>query len=565
MFKKILFSIIAAFFLLVIIPAPLAKAEENWYTQNYFEWFLKVYDPSNPQEIFGERYTAAQVEWVFWSVLATPYRLISYVIGQNFPYDVIKCAYTGDCSFQNTLQTTGFNNQKNEIKPTNASVILKDLVRDRPLSGITYFKNVARNWHIIPQAKAQTGGFGFNALDPILPLWKAMRDVAYSLLVLVIIIFAFMIMFRVKINPQTVITVQSSLPKVVLTIILVTFSYAIAGFLVDLMYVVIGIISLVGPRLFLTDPLGYKIGQGDIYLFMTQGRTIFDLIAQSITQVAPNGFGIISAFGYYLVFFVISFLLVFIALFGIIPTGLGVGVTVLIAGGTSALLPIVGVVLIIGGLILIILLLIMVFKTIFMLLKAFAGILLLTIFAPLYLTAGALVPAFSFGSWVKNFVSNLAVFVVTGVMFLLSFSFMISSFSFTAYSLPGGVRQKIMEFLFGQATIEGLTQAPVGWPPLLNFPSNSNATMAIVFLGVSFVIFTMIPKVGDIIKSMLEGRPGPGGGIEGVTGAAFIGSQGAQVIGEYLSSKGPKKLIPLGKQLKTVGGTLETGLKMTKP
>jgi len=56
---------------------------------------------------------------------------------------------------------------------------------------------------------------------------------------------AFMIMFRVRISPQTVITVQSALPKIIFTLILITFSYAIAGFLIDLMYVVIGIFSFI--------------------------------------------------------------------------------------------------------------------------------------------------------------------------------------------------------------------------------------------------------------------------------------------------------------------------------
>ena len=44
-------------------------------------------------------------------------------------------------------------------------------------------------------------------------------------------------------SPQTIVTIQSALPKIVVTLILVTFSYAIAGFMVDLVYVVMGLFS----------------------------------------------------------------------------------------------------------------------------------------------------------------------------------------------------------------------------------------------------------------------------------------------------------------------------------
>jgi hypothetical protein len=53
-----------------------------------------------------------------------------------------------------------------------------------------------------------------------------------------------MIMFRAKLNPQTVISVENALPKIVVALLLITFSFAIAGFLIDLMYISIGIIAV---------------------------------------------------------------------------------------------------------------------------------------------------------------------------------------------------------------------------------------------------------------------------------------------------------------------------------
>jgi hypothetical protein len=86
-------------------------------------------------------------------------------------------------------------------------------------------------------------GYGYDGLKPIQSMWKASRDTAFSFFVLITIIFAFMIMFRVKINPQTVVSIQSAIPKIVIALLEVTFSYAIAGFLIDLMYVVIAVFS----------------------------------------------------------------------------------------------------------------------------------------------------------------------------------------------------------------------------------------------------------------------------------------------------------------------------------
>ena len=58
-------------------------------------------------------------------------------------------------------------------------------------------------------------------------------------MVIILIAAGFMIMFRVKINPQTVVSLQTMIPKLVITLLLVTFSYAIAGLVIDMIYVFI--------------------------------------------------------------------------------------------------------------------------------------------------------------------------------------------------------------------------------------------------------------------------------------------------------------------------------------
>ncbi len=116
-----------------------------------------------------------------------------------------------------------------------------------PASGVYWAYSGLQNAGFIPKTYAAQG-IGFGAIQPFSGIWVAFRDVSYTILVLIIIAIGFMIMFRMKLNPQTVISVENALPRIVLALILITFSFAIAGFLIDLMYITIGIIvSILAP------------------------------------------------------------------------------------------------------------------------------------------------------------------------------------------------------------------------------------------------------------------------------------------------------------------------------
>src|SRR3972149_5454375 len=81
MLKKLLASIVLAAFLLVTsVPSVYAQPAKNWYFQSWEDWYAKVYDDQNPDEIFGERYTAAQVEWVIYGIGAF---IINHLIGDG--------------------------------------------------------------------------------------------------------------------------------------------------------------------------------------------------------------------------------------------------------------------------------------------------------------------------------------------------------------------------------------------------------------------------------------------------------------------------------------------------
>ncbi len=98
------------------------------------------------------------------------------------------------------------------------------------------FQYLAQEW--IPGQKSQiNAASGYSFLKDQIKLdtlWSFSRDIAYTLFVLVMIVIGFMVMFRRKINSQVYVNVMNSIPNVAVGLILVTFSFAIAGIFLDL-------------------------------------------------------------------------------------------------------------------------------------------------------------------------------------------------------------------------------------------------------------------------------------------------------------------------------------------
>lgn len=128
-------------------------------------------------------------------------------------------------------------NYKKSLFGSAASIFITPIVNP-PASGIAWVSDGLKTAGFVPQAYAAKG-IGLSSIAPFTNLWIAARDISYLIIVIVIVTIGFMIMFRMKLNPQTVVSIESALPKIVITLLMITFSFAIAGFLIDLMYVLI--------------------------------------------------------------------------------------------------------------------------------------------------------------------------------------------------------------------------------------------------------------------------------------------------------------------------------------
>lgn len=483
MLKKLLISLLAGIILIMsVAPVVPARAADTWYSSGFPAWYTKVYG-GDPNQIFGERYTAAQVQWVFYGFFSMVFNWIlttttscSPAAAANLLGGNTAGAITGCLS-----NAQGYNgNIKNN---ENASMKTKDFITfvfaDRQLSGITYVKNTLRKFSLIPQAHAQTAGFGFTALNPIEELWAAARNLSYGLFVIAIIVLAFMIMFRIKLSPQVVVTAQSALPRIAIALVLVTFSYAIAGFLIDLMYVVIGLLSIIFSSTGLIN--------GGFLTVLTGSANVVGIF--NVFVNGPANLGVIGFLIAYMGQFFSTFLEVTFA--GILPLFASTSNLAVLGGFAGAGLLVLAVILaVIALIVLIVIFIFMFFKIIWTLVKAFAMVMFLTVILPLQITLGVVVPGIGFSSWLKQFIANLTVFPIVGTLFLIAFVFM-------TYA------RRIVEQNFISSVTNPGANFSAGWPPLLG---SSPALVALCFLFASFFIISLVPKSAEVASGLISGK-----------------------------------------------------------
>jgi hypothetical protein len=98
-----------------------------------------------------------------------------------------------------------------------------------PIDSSQYFASI----NPFATVRAESGFEDLKDNSIILEVWEKVRNATYALSVVVLVIIGFMIMFRLPIDPRTVVGAQNTLPRIVLALILITFSFAIAGLMID--------------------------------------------------------------------------------------------------------------------------------------------------------------------------------------------------------------------------------------------------------------------------------------------------------------------------------------------
>ena len=283
------------------------------------------------------------------------------------------CLITG-CS-KNPLSAFNFN--KSAI--AGISDVVVAMYANPPANLALWIQDTGRTLGFIPpQANAQ--GIGFSGLSVLLPIWKAFRNIAYALLAVVMVVIGFMVMFRKKIDPKTVVTVQNALPKIVLTLLLITFSYAIVGLMIDLMYLSIALVAAL-----LIPVSGGALGADTASKYMNGG--FWNLAA----MVFNGDWAAAKA----------------------ITDLLGVGSVPIVGSifhlGTNAIISaIVAIALLIAWI-----------RILFLFVGAYIQILISLFVGPLQILTEAFPGSTGFSSWIKNLFVNIAVFPITAAMLMI--------------------------------------------------------------------------------------------------------------------------------------------------
>lgn len=429
-----------------------------WYNQTPSQFATKVTDTTNESDIFGERYTYAQINWIINS-LAT---MINPTAGIDSPEKLL-LFMDSFMKAIDALQANKLPSFQDYAKLGPAGLFaggITALYSNPPASGIGEVKTLAsRVFDLGTGTKpALAQGYGYAGLSTggaVLMLWTATRNMAYLIIILLLIASGFLIMFRVKINPQTVVSLQTMIPKLIITMLLITFSFAIAGLVIDLIYVIItafvGFMSANGvmdaPKE-ITKVIGQLTSSSFWVYFLLQMSTwIFSLIL-SVTLFAIIAFIVPPPAGL------------------IIGTLVGIGVFIWMSWTMV--------------------------KIFIMLVKACVNLILQIIIGPLQIMLDLIPGQSGFGPWFRNLIASASVFVVVPIMlfiqYTLSWSYIANNWlHIKSFGGMGGVNLKL-------PYVELAGNAMGSWNQLTP-----------ILIGM--FIFSLTPKIADMIRDMLKIPP----------------------------------------------------------
>ncbi len=347
------------------------------------------------------------------------------------------------------------------------------LYKNKPASTQQYLAYILNQSGIAKSAYAQGSGWDFltkntltggNLVDkygisPILKLWEIARNVAYLFFIVIFVAIGFMIMFRSKLNPQTAVNIQLAIPSIIVSLILVTFSFAISGFIIDFAYLGHSLLSFVyfGGGGSLTSPLSPVVG-GD-YLNAVKNLDIFSALFGTADPTNPSwaDVSVFSQLG--------SFL-----------TGVADTLARATTGGTvslvSTILPLIFAFTLLGtGL-----------KIFFALITKYVTLILSTIFSPfVFLFSAFPGKTAGIGNFLKTMLSSALAFPATAFMFYLSAYFVSNAFpelnglpplNKAGILTPGSMGSisfggRILEPLIGLGILMATTQVPAAIDQML--------------------------------------------------------------------------------------------------
>jgi heme/copper-type cytochrome/quinol oxidase subunit 4 len=391
------------------------------------------------------------------------------------------------------------------------------LMANPPASSSQYIAYVLQNAGLVEPAYAQ--GIGYSGLSPLIGLWRVFRNISYIILVIVLVAIGFMIMFRMNINPQTVISIQNALPGIIVTLVLITFSYAIAGLLIDLMYFFILLITSLFYQVMDPEHIGaLSLAEQQEYFLNMNLKGLFSYFVnwENIVKMPTQIFS-----------FTVPAASMATGTAGTLLYGLVFAVNPLVGMGLSAVITAI-------PLLIIAIALFASYLRIFMiLLTSYIQILINVIFAPIILLGGAIPGNNAFVNWIKGLLGNLIVYpAVAGIL------------------------------LLANAIKMSLSKGSMWQPPFL-FGGTASPDILVGLIGLGFMLLapSLILKIKKAIapEPVLPVSPGV---ITGPTTGVFGKAIGLATV--YSQLGGTTLGSAIAKKLETPSGEGTTGITKAK-
>lgn len=419
-----------------------------------------------------------------------------------------------------------------------------------PVNTAEYIADWSQNKDLIKPAYAQVTGSGNAVLSPIFNIWKLTQQIAFIGMIVIFLVVGFMIMFRTRINPQTVISAQAALPGLVIGIILIYFSYFLAGLIIDTTFVATHLAgnilegSVLKPAILEPGTTAKLLKEENILTLLNH---FFFLDYKPITETTTNTLqflreGIVGGImntasvigGCYIGRSLIDAgPLAGIDKIDIKPFGVGVSLdpkkTVGCLSG-AALTTVIANTPIVGGLaglliyvILIIALLIAMFKLLFALISAYINLIINTILAPLTFLYGSLPgKQGAITGWVKNMFANALIFpAIFGALLFAAYILNLTN-TFGISSGPGD---------FAKGTV----------PPLLGgFGSE------FIKLILAYGVLLLTPTIPDLVRGAFGIKASPLGqaGLGAfMAGAGAAGAAYGRATGPLAAAKAARAKI----------------------
>jgi hypothetical protein len=391
---------------------------------------------------------------------------------------------------------------------------------------------------------AYAQGVGFGALTPILGTWNAFKNIAYYILTIMFFITGFLILIRHKVSGNVAVTVQNALPRLVITLIVITFSYAIAGLIVDLMYLAIYfLISVFGTQIFQPDFHFDSVFSGSVDLRgLAFDVNIFDFTILYIFGKGVGAWALAQSLGD-----LIGDAVSNVKLLG--PLGDDGTVRDIFTEIIGALFYI----------IIAVAIFIAMFRVFFALVMSYAGFVINVVLSPLILLEGAIPGRNPWTKWLKNLIAGLLPFVV--VIFMI----------FMTFALTGDPEVTQPGIGYRSSSDQGVTGLRL---PLIG-GKNLDANVFLGVLAMGFIL--LMPEAVKMSREAVGAKGGPfdqykdkitgalkqgwqGSGyvpgakniVAGAGAGAVTGAAAGMYGGATLGGRAPEKLRPFAK----IGGAV---------